>query len=322
MKKIILIITIIISLINVYGFSTVRKNNKAVKLIQDTLLYNAEEELQKYLANDPDNPILNYNYGVVKLRQFEEEHNDQSGLESALESFEKAKLDTTKSNLHSTYYNQANAYYGLGDYPNAIKNYQESGTFLDSTKIDPDLLYNYANSLYKFAEANAEYDSLFTLAQDIYKSTSGMVDSKHRQKIWHNLGNSAFQQKNYQEAISYYVEALKLDPNSEDTRINYEIALRKLAEQQGQNQQQQQQDQQEKSSDEKQEKSEDQQQSQQKQQEQAKEKQDQYDELNEEEKEKLEAEKKLDALLQQQSRPEENDEKPKIRQQRPTGRYW
>ena len=40
------------------------------------------------------------------------------------------------------------------------------------------------------------------------------------------------------------------------------------------------------------------------------------------EKEKLEAEKKLDALLQQQARPEENEEKPKIRQQQPTGKYW
>lgn len=323
MKKLILIMIIIISLVQVYGFSSVRKNNKAVALIQDTLLYNAEEQLKEYLEDDSDNPILNYNYGVVKLKQFEVENNNKLGLESAIASFEKAKADTSKSNQQSIYYNQGNAYYNIGDYPNAINNYQESSTFLDSTNIDPDLLYNYANSLYKFAEANTEYDSLFTMAQGIFKATSGMVDSKHRQKIMHNLGNVAFQQENYQEAISYYIESLKLNPNSEDTRINYEVALRKLAEQQSQDQQQdQEQEQQEENSDEKQEQSENEQQSQQKQEEEAKEKQEQYDKLSEEEKEKLEAEKKLDALLQQQARPEENEDKPTIRQQKPTGRYW
>lgn len=317
MKRILFSIIIVLLVVEAYGFGTVSKNNKAVQAIKDTLLYKAEKELIDGLESKPDDPVLNYNYGLVKLRQFEE-HKDKSGLESAIESFEKAKIDTTQSNLQATYYNQANAYYNIEDYSNAIHNYQYSGTYLDSTNVDPDLLYNYANSIYKFAETNLEYDSLYTMAQDIFKSTGGMVDSKQKQKIWHNLGNTSFKQEQYQEAISYYVEALKLDPSSEDTRVNYEIALRKLAEQQSQQQEQENQQ----DSEEQQEKSEDQQQEQQKQEEEAQEKQDQYDELSEEEKEKLEAEKKLDALLQQQSRPEQEDEKTKIKQQRPTGRYW
>ena len=244
MKRLMFIIIISLLFVEVYGLSTISKNNKAVKAIQDTLLYRAEEELEAGLEKNPENPTLNYNYGVVKLRQFEE-NKDKTGLESAVKSFEKAKVDTTTSNLQATYYNQANAYYHLQDYPNAIHNYQFSATYLDSTNVDPDLLYNYANSLYKFAEANPEYDSLYTVAQNIYKSTSGMVDSQQKQRIWHNLGNSAFKQEQYQEAVNYYVQALRLDPESEDTRVNYEIAVRKLAEQEAQNQKQQQ-DQQEK----------------------------------------------------------------------------
>lgn len=321
MKRLLFVLIITIFLVEAYGFAPVRKNNKAVKSIQDTLFTNAEEILKSSLEDSPDNPILNYNYGLVKLRQFEE-YNDKIGLESAVESFEKAKTDTTKSNLQAINYNQANAYFNQGDYANAANAYQKSGTYLDSTDVDPDLLYNYANSLYKFAEANPEYDSLFTVAQNIYKSTSSIVDNVQKQKIWHNLGNSSFQQKQYQEAISYYIEALKLDPNSEDTRINYEIALRKLAEQESKGDQKEQKEDKKDDSDNQQEKSENQQQEQQKQQEEAKEKQEQYDELSQQEKNKLDAEKKLDALLQQQSRPEENDEKPMLRPKRPSGRYW
>ncbi len=320
MKRTIFMVIMCLFLVEAYSFTTVRKNNKAVEAIQDTLLYRAEDDLKDLLEKDPDNPVLNYNYGVVKLREFEE-YRDKKGLQSAVESLEKAKTDTTKSNLQAIYYNQANAYYNLEDYPNAIHNYQTSASYLDSTNVDPDLLYNYANSLYKFAESNPEYDSLYTMAQDIYKSTGGMVDSAHKQKIWHNLGNSAFKQENYQEAINYFVQSLKLDPNSEDTRVNYEIALRKLAEQEAQQEEQKNQNQQEDSNQEN-DKSENQQQEQQKQEEDAKEKQEQYDDLSEEEKEKLEAQKKLDALLQQQARPEQDDDKPKLRQQRPTGRYW
>ena len=320
MKRIIFSIVLIGFLVPAYGFSSVWRNNEAVESIKDTLLYNADKKLKESLDKDPDNPILNYNYGLTKLKQYEE-YKDDSGLEQAIQSFEKAKTDTTKSNLQANSFNQANAYYNLKDYANAINSYQESGTYLDTTNVDPDLLYNYANSLYKFVEENTEYDSLLTMAQDIYKSTSGMVDKDHRQKIWHNLGNTAFQQENFQEAISYYVEALKLDPKSEDTRINYEVALRKLAQQQSQNQQQQEQEQenQEGSEEQKQESSGKQEQEQQQQD--AKEKQEQYDELSDEEKEKLEAEKKLDALLQEQSREEDND-KPEIRKQKPSGRYW
>lgn len=317
MRKSIIFAVIFLSLATLFGGSVIRDNNKAVVSAQDTLLYNAEKMIDKALKKDEDNPILNHNRGVIKLRQFEE-YKDKSGITEAIANLEKAKADTSRTNLHSAYYNQANGYYHLQDYGQAMQNYQESSTFLDSTSVDPDLLYNYANSLYKIAETNAEYDSLFAYAQEIYQGTAGMVDSNHKQQILHNLGNSFFKQKMYQESLSSYIEALRLNPKSEDTRLNYEIALRELEAQQSQEQQQQ-----DNPDDqgEEQESSETSEQEQQKQQDEAKEKQDQYKDLSEEEKEKLEAEKKFNALLQQQSQPE-NEDKPDMKKARPTGRYW
>ncbi|MBI9031520.1 tetratricopeptide repeat protein [bacterium] len=326
MKKTFLIFTILVAMVNIFALSTVRKNNKAVKTMQDSLLYNAEAELKEYLENDPDHPILNYNYGLVKLKQFEQSPaSNKGGLNKAIDSFERAKADTTRSNLHAIYYNQANTFYHLEDYVNALHGYQEANTFLDSTTVDPDLLFNIGNSLYKFVESNPEHDSLLTMAQDVFKNAHEVGDKAIKQKITHNLGNISFTQENYQEALAYYIEALKLNPNSEDTRINYEIALKKLAEQQENQQDQKQEDenQDQKESDQKQEQqSTDQQKEQKQQQEEAKKKQDDYDKLSEEEKEKLEAEKKLDALLQEQSRPEDQEKKPEIFKQKPTGKYW
>ncbi len=317
MKNILIMILSIIA-INSHAFGSVSKNNKAVQALNDTLLFNAEELLKEGLEKDPDNPVLNYNYGLAKLRQFEEYRNE-TGLSEAIDSFEKAKADTSKSNLQAIYYNQANAYYSLKDFAQAINNYQESASYLDSTDVDLDLVYNYANSLYKFVDENADYDSLLTMVDDMYKAAVSNADSKHKQKIMHNLGNSSFKQEKYQDAINYYIESLKLNPKSEDTRINYEIALKKLAEQQSQSQEEQKENK-ESDSEKEQENSSNQEEEQQKQE--AQEKQEQYDDLSKEEKEKLEAEKKLDALLQEQSRDDDNDNKDKIRQQRPSGRYW
>ncbi len=316
MRNIFIIILTIIS-VNSFAFGLVSKNNKAVESLNDTLLYNAENQLKEGLEKSPNNPILNYNYGLTKLRQFEE-YKDQSALEDAIEGFEKAKADTSKTNLQAIHYNQANAYYNLKDYTRALQNYQEAGTYLDSTNVDLDLIYNYANSIYKFVEENTQHDSLLTMVEQMYKSSLSGGDNQLKEKVFHNLGNTAFQQEKYQDALAYYIEALKLNPQSENTRINYEIALRKLDQQKGQNQQQDKSE--EGNSQQEQDESTSQEQEQQKQD--AQDKQEQYDDLTQEEKEKLEAEKKLDALLQEQSRDDDNEEKKKIRQQRPTGRYW
>lgn len=64
------------------------------------------------------------------------------------------------------------------------------------------------------------------------------------QKAWHNYGNAKLQQKSYDDAISGYKKALRINPKDEDTRYNLAYALKQKKQQQQQNQQQNQQQQQ------------------------------------------------------------------------------
>ena len=52
-----------------------------------------------------------------------------------------------------------------------------------------------------------------------------------RFKASYNLGNAAFKQGDFESASSFYRQALKLNPESEDSRHNLELALRELAKQ-------------------------------------------------------------------------------------------
>lgn len=62
-------------------------------------------------------------------------------------------------------------------------------------------------------------------------------EEKHR--IYHNLGNSYMQQEKYQEAVDAFKDALRNDPNDEETRYNLALAKKKLEkEQQNQDQNQ------------------------------------------------------------------------------------
>lgn len=56
---------------------------------------------------------------------------------------------------------------------------------------------------------------------------------KHR--IYHNLGNSYMQQKNYQAAVNAFKDALRNDPTDEETRYNLALA-KKMLEKEQQNQ--------------------------------------------------------------------------------------
>ena len=104
---------------------------------------------------------------------------------------------------------------------------------LENQDNEADLLFNIGNAHYEnqdFEAANKSY---------LAAKNKG---SQHLDMIHHNLGNTAFQQKNYQKAVNYYINALKQNPQSEHTQKNLELALGYLKQQQ-QNQEQQQQNQ-------------------------------------------------------------------------------
>ncbi|MDZ4121972.1 MAG: tetratricopeptide repeat protein [Candidatus Cloacimonadaceae bacterium] len=85
---------------------------------------------------------------------------------------------------------------------------------------------NLAKSFYK----QENYDE----AEKAFKNA--LPNAKDPAQEYYNLGNSQFRQENYEEALKAYREALLLNPNDQDTKANYELAL--IARQQQQQQKQ------------------------------------------------------------------------------------
>jgi len=118
------------------------------------------------------------------------------------------------------------------------------------------------NKLYnngKFKEAEIDYRKSFEKNKDYYKGMFNLGDALYKQnnftesanvfklltqnndldktvksKAFHNLGNSLLQDKKYEESINAYKNALKLKPNDNDTKYNLAYAQKKLIQQQQQ----------------------------------------------------------------------------------------
>ncbi len=108
------------------------------------------------------------------------------------------------------------------------KNYAEALKYYESTqKIAPDdidLSDEMAQSAYKARD--------FERAEKIYQQGSSTKMSKReRGNAMHNMGNSQMRQENYEGAIESYKEALRNNPNDEETRYNLSKAIRKVKEQ-------------------------------------------------------------------------------------------
>lgn len=99
----------------------------------------------------------------------------------------------------------------------------------------PDLAepyYNAANALYregKYQEALAQLE----------KALQASAGAALAQNIHFNAGNAAFSGEQWEAAVADYTEALLRDPNDQDAKVNLELALQKLSEQQNQEQQNQ-----------------------------------------------------------------------------------
>jgi tetratricopeptide (TPR) repeat protein len=81
--------------------------------------------------------------------------------------------------------------------------------------------YNMANMYYgkeKSAQAATRYDQAGKFA--------GTKEEKHR--IFHNMGNSLMEQKNYAGAVEAYKNALRNIPSDEETRYNLALAKKML----------------------------------------------------------------------------------------------
>lgn len=81
--------------------------------------------------------------------------------------------------------------------------------------------YNMGNLYYaKEKSLNAE--------QRLKEATELEATKEEKHRIYHNLGNSYMQQKNYQEAVNAFKDALRNDPSDEETRYNLALAKKML----------------------------------------------------------------------------------------------
>ncbi|MEK9608066.1 MAG: tetratricopeptide repeat protein [Flavobacteriaceae bacterium] len=100
----------------------------------------------------------------------------------------------------------------------------------------PEALYNLGNTHFE------EQD--FDEAKQRYFQTQKFTENKFsKQQAFHNLGNVFMKQKDYAKAVKAYKNALRNNPEDEETRYNYALAkelLKKEQDQQNQDQQDQQ----------------------------------------------------------------------------------
>lgn len=107
------------------------------------------------------------------------------------------------------------------EYTKALKHYESAQKIAPE---DIDFSDEMAQSAYRSRD--------FERAEKIYRQGSSTKMSKNeRADAMHNLGNSQMRQKDYKAAAESYKEALRNNPNDEETRYNLSEAVRKIQEQ-------------------------------------------------------------------------------------------
>lgn len=124
---------------------------------------------------------------------------------------------------------KGNKEYQANDFSKAELNYRKA---IDIKSDNYKAKYNLANALYKqkkYKEAAEAYEAI----------TNEAPTNQQKASIYHNLGNNYAQQKEWEKSIKNYKEALKINPNDDETRYNLKYAQDQLKKQQQQNQQNQ-----------------------------------------------------------------------------------
>ncbi len=131
------------------------------------------------------------------------------------------------------YVRQGNKQYNVGDYPNAEVSYRKA---IEKNPRNPQAVYNLGNALLAQQKDSA--------AVEQFESAAKMESNPQRKyQAFHNLGVICQGHKMYGEAIEAYKNALRLNPNDDETRYNLVLCQRQK-QKQDQNQQKQDQNQQ------------------------------------------------------------------------------
>jgi len=131
------------------------------------------------------------------------------------------------SQKENTLLRKGNREYDKGDFKEAEKDYRKA------------LELNNASARGQFNLGTAVYrNNNFEEAAKIYGSLSEKKSDRSTQsKVYHNLGNSFLQAKDYEKSIAAYKNSLMNDPKNLDTKYNLEYAKMMLKKQQQQQQQ-------------------------------------------------------------------------------------
>lgn len=113
---------------------------------------------------------------------------------------------------------EGNEAFAEKNYTDAEANYRISQSKFPKKAIAS---YNLGNSIYRQKQA-AEAKYQFAKAIKVAKSKA----DKH--KAYHNLGNCLMAEKNYEGAVEAYKNALRNNPNDEETRYNFALAKKML----------------------------------------------------------------------------------------------
>ncbi|MEX0944471.1 MAG: tetratricopeptide repeat protein [Balneolaceae bacterium] len=122
---------------------------------------------------------------------------------------------------------KANNAFERGDYAESVQLYRQA---IDQNPEDARLHFNLARALYELGEGDA--------AMEAYDRFKNLTDSPVEQSFAdYNKGRMLTDQENYGEAVDFFREALKKNPNDPDAKYNYELALQKQQEQENQQEQ-------------------------------------------------------------------------------------
>ena len=208
-------------------------------------------------------------------------------------------LTSANAQTDRQYIRQGNKQFAAGNYADAEVSYRKA---VEKNARNPQAAYNLGNALMaqkKDSAAVAQFEGAAKLE----------TNPMRKYQAYHNIGVICQQHKMYGEAIEAYKNALRLNPNDDETRYNLVLCKHQQKKQQ-QNQQNQQQKQDQQKKDDKQD--------QQKQQDQKQDKQDQQQKPQEQKPQmsKENAEQLLNAAIQKEKQTQERMKKAQQQPQR------
>ena len=120
---------------------------------------------------------------------------------------------------------EGNVLYNQNKYTDATVAYKKA---LEKNSSYKKATYNLGNSLYQeknYKEAIPQYNITVENAKDAFEKAEG----------YHNIGNAMLQGKNYKGAVDAFKNALRNNPNDDETRYNLAVAQKLLEDEENKN---------------------------------------------------------------------------------------